>query len=222
VEASLEGLAWFLTTGCDYAILLTGQCYPIKTQDQIAQDLEDLNGRSILETSAFPKAEWSGWEMSGFRRVDRFYFQLGAKLRSLKPWARKMPLGMHPHGGSGYWCLSREAAAYVMDTVAANPAIVRFFSRTYVPDETFFQTLLANSPLKTKLVSALLHYTDWSGGGASPAVLTEAMLPKAMASGFWFARKFEDPAVLDAVDALREGRAGAPAPSPWRARQEAL
>lgn len=216
VRASLEGMAWFLKTDADYAILLTGQCYPLKTRREIEQDLGDLNGRSILETAAFPKAEWAGWNRGGFRRLDRYYFQLGPRLCAMKLWHRKIPGGLHPHGGSGYWCLSRAAVEYVLSYVRSHPEISRFFSTTLIPDEMFFQTILANSPLRDDIVSALIHYTDWSQGGRSPAVLETEMLPAAMASGAWFARKFEDLAVMDQVDVLRERHAAEPTPSPWR------
>ena len=218
VKASLEGTAWFLETEADYAILLTGQCYPIKTQQEIVADLRDLEGRSILENTAFPKPEWSGEQRGGFRRLDRYYFNFGADPmpRSIKPWPRRVPAGLHPYGGSGYWCLSRACIEYVMAYVRSHDEILRFFSTTLIPDETFFQTILANSPLRVRLVSALIHFTDWSAGAANPAVLGEEMLPKAMASGAWFARKFEDPTVLDRVDALRERRVGTVPRSPWR------
>ena len=222
VEASLEGLKWFARTPADYAILLTGQCYPMQTQAQIAADLRELRGRSIIEHTAFPKPEWGGYENGGFRRVDRFYFKLKStsKIRSIRPWRRKPPLAMHPYGGSGYWCLSRGAAEHVLELLRRHPEVARYFRTTYVPDETFFQTILANSPLRSQLISALIHYTDWSGGGASPAILKAADLSRAFASGAWFARKFEDHAVLDLVDAERERRGRRAEPGPWRRAQK--
>lgn len=219
VRASLEGMAWFLEkTKADYAILLTGQCYPVKTQVQIERDLIDLKGRSILETTAFPKPEWAGWNEGGLRRIDRFYFHLGASQmpRAIKLWRRRLPDGLSPHGGSGYWCLSRAAVEYILSYIRAHPEVLRFFSTTLIPDETFFQTILANSPLKDSIISALIHYTDWSAGGGSPAILNEEMLPSAITSGAWFARKFEDLKILNLVDHMR-GRPAAPVPpSPWR------
>ncbi len=217
VRASLEGMAWFLTTDADYAILLTGQCYPLKSQAQIKLDLRDLDGRSILENAAFPKPEWQGWNQGGFRRIDRFYFRFGSAPYALKLWPRRLPAGLRPYGGSGYWCLSRDAVAYVLSFIRAHPQVTRFFSTTLIPDEMFFQTILANSPLKDGLISALIHFTDWSAGGGSPAILDQDMLPLAMASGAWFARKFTDLKVLDFADYLRRHPPSSPPPSPWRA-----
>ena len=221
VEASLEGLRWFLGTPCDYAILLTGQCYPLKPLTDIGRDLADLDGRSILEHAAFPKPEWLLHDEGGYRRLRSFYVKLPLRQapKPIKLWDRHVPGGLHPYGGSSYWCLSRACAATVMREVERNPGLVRFFRRTLIPDEMFFQTLLANSPHRDDLIDARIHYLDFSAGGSNPAIIQDKALAAAMASGAWFARKFEDPAVLDRVDILRAG--GNPAPAPWRRLAEA-
>lgn len=236
VRASLEGMKWFLGTSCDYAILLTGQCYPLKPQSEIERDLEDLGGRSVINFAAFPKAEWQ-IDAGGYRRLDQFYFRarakrgdsrylrlnrfylrIGSEVRFLriKLWTRKPPLGLRPYGGSGYWCLSRNCVQYVIAFVRAHPEVKRFFSTTFVPDEMFFHTILANSPHRAELIDSAIHYIDWSGAGANPAVITAGSLPAAMASGAWFSRKFEDPAVLDLVDDLRMHNDQSFPTSPWR------
>ena len=202
VAASLEGLKWFATTTADYAVLLTGQCYPIKTQAAIRLAANGLNGCSMIECSDFPKAEWLAGDDGGYRRIDRFYVKWPRRIRprAISLWRRQLPYQLHPAGGSSYWCLSREAVEYCLQFIATHPRFTRFCKSVFVPDEMFFQTILGNSPLRDRLVDKLMHYTDWSRGGASPAVLGLAELPAAMASGKWFARKFEDLAVLDAID----------------------
>jgi hypothetical protein len=222
VEASLEGLKWFLGTSCDYAILLTGQCYPLKRMTDIVGELTDLEGRSILEHAAFPKPEWLRHDEGGYRRLRSFYVKLPLRQapKSIKLWDRRVPGGLHPYGGSSYWCLSRACAGAVMRRVEHDPGLLRFFRRTLIPDEMFFQTVLANSPRRDELIDARIHYLDFSAGGSNPAIIREEALAAAMASGAWFARKFEDQAVLDRVDTLRD--AGNPAPAPWRRHAEAM
>ena len=229
VQASLEGMKWFVGTSCDYAILLTGQCYPLKSNDDIEVALAGLQGKSVIETEKFPRAEW-GNDYGGFKRLDRFYFSVDHPLykkirpldviskevgpdevlrqvRSIRFWRRKPPLRLYPHGGSGYWCLSRKCVEYVLGYIAAHPEVTRFFSTTFVPDEMFFQTILANSPLEKELVSAPIHYMDWSLKKSNPSVLGKAEIPAAMASGAWFGRKFEEIEALDQIDQLRQKRA---------------
>ena len=73
-------------------------------------------------------------------------------------------------------------------------------------NESFFQTLLGNSPYKAR-IQRNLTYIDWSGGGASPAYITEKhleffeatqsiTLEEIYGAGeILFARKFSDEAV---------------------------
>jgi Core-2/I-Branching enzyme len=222
VQASIEGMKWFSKTSCDYAILLTGQCYPLISNDDIENELVLLGGKSLMETEKFPRPGWAH-DNGGYKRVDRFYFsidqpfykkiscfdlisrevgrnELLRRVRGIRLWNRRPPLGLHLYGGSGYWCLSKECVDYVLEYIRFHPKIVRFFSSTFVPDEMFFQTILANSHLKNQLISSPVHYMDWSQKKANPAVLDEHSLSAAIASGAWFARKFEDVDVLDQLD----------------------
>jgi hypothetical protein len=66
----------------------------------------------------------------------------------------------------------------------------------------FFQTILANSVLRSKLVDAEIHYLEWEWSGSSPNTLQNS--EKALASGKWFARKFESQDVLDEIDRKRD------------------
>ena len=204
VRASLEGMKWFMATEYDYALLLTAQCYPLKTIARIETELDDLQGRSVMQCEPFPRQEWMQYENGGYRRVEEFYFQLG-RLRRIKLWRRKLPYKLHPYGGSGYWCLSRSAVSYVLDYVRSHKRLTRFFATTLIPDELFFHTILGNSPLREQLINNPLHYMTWADGSSHPAVLGVDAVATMCESGKWFARKFDDIAVLDAIDA-RVGR----------------
>ena len=226
VAASIEGMKWFSTTSCDYAILLTGQCYPLKSNKDIEIELAGLNGRSVIESEKFPKAEWNN-DDGGFKRINKFYFscdhplykklrlfdvisnEVGTdevlrRVRNVRLWNRQPPQQLFPYGGSGYWCLSKKCVDYVLGYINSHPEVVRFFSTTFVPDEMFFQTILSNSPLKNELINSKIHYMDWSLQKSNPAVLGEADIVAAVESGAWFARKFEDIEVLDKIDILRK------------------
>jgi hypothetical protein len=142
------------------------------------------------------------------RRLTRYHWHgsvLGRRVRlpnRLMPLTlrRSLPAGLEPHDGSAHWCLSRACLEYV---VARDPEIIRFFRRSAVPDEAFFQTILMSSPLAPTIVNDDLRYIDWSEGRPSPRVLTMADLETLKASHALFARKFDtrvDAAVLDALD----------------------
>lgn len=119
-----------------------------------------------------------------------------------------------PYGGSTWWALTRGACTYLVDYVARNPRLVRFFEGTQYADETFLHTILGNSPFMAN-VRRNLTYTDWSAGGASPAPMaarhvdyfrshTQFPADDVYGSGpMIFARKFSDSdaALLQAMDA---------------------
>ena len=113
---------------------------------------------------------------------------------------------MWPYGGSGWWALSRLAAEHVVDTADRSPELVRYFRRTRVSDEIFFQTILMNSPLSESIVNDDLRYLEWRNPAVAggPAVLRREDFASIERSPKLFARKFDvtqDSAILDLIDA---------------------
>ena len=197
VEATLKGLRALNAVEYDYVALITGQCYPLRSVTQMEAELEGCEGKSLMEAMPFPIEGWTR-ENGGYKRLDRFHFpfKLFEKRIWVKLWRRNIPHGLHPYGGSGYWCISRACAQYVLQFVERHPEYVGFFRTTYAPDEFFFQTILANSPLQDKLIPRKVHYIEWPG----PRVFTQEDLGRVIASNHWFARKFADTDVLDQID----------------------
>ncbi len=212
----------------DYVFCMTGQDYPLKTPDELRTTLAASNGCSFVLHEAFPVARW---EPGGMGRLFSYNFIFNHKAyqfpkwnvpdRIWVRWAYKLinrvvprrgafPLNMHPFGGSLHWTLSREAAEYLVNFVEANPAYDRRFRLTFASDEVYVQTVLANSPLKDRLVDNDLRFLKWPTiGAASPSVLTQADLPRILASDAAFARKFDvtiDEHVLDLIDGHVDAR----------------
>lgn len=215
VAASLEGLRWFLGTGCGHVVLLTGQCYPLRPMDELEAWLDALGDASVLSHDPLPHPRWMN---GGLDRVERHHVRLFGRAWHLRLGRRAMPGGLRPYGGSSYWCLSRAAARLVVDAVDRDPALVEFFRRVWIPDETFFQTILANSPLGDRLVNDDVHHIEWVPHQPSPKVIIDP--GPALASGKWFARKFADQATLDAIDAHIAGRSGARADAAARVAED--
>jgi hypothetical protein len=208
VAATLKGIdaAMASAESFDYLILLTGQDYPIKSNRQIRDVLEAAEGRSFMEFFPLPGPEWSD---GGLDRIERWHVHTDRRHVAFPPrgWAfprRRFPAGLHPFGGSSYWCLASDCVRYVHRFVTANARFVNFFRHVDVPDELFFQTILLNSPLRDRIVNDNLRYIDWRDPtSGSPAVLTSPDLPAMQASAKLFARKFDaavDGTVLDLID----------------------
>jgi hypothetical protein len=208
VRATLKGIEAGIRSGVDfdYAVLLTGQDYPIATNAQIAEFLRSSDGSSFMAHFPLPTDEWEG---GGLARIDRWHVGIRSRRYVVTPrprlgLRRRFPFGLQPFGGSAYWCLSWRCVQYVDRFVRRNPSFVRFFRSVEVPDEIFFQTILMNSPLRDSVVDDDLRYVEWRHwNDARPAALGKQDLARIMGSGKLFARKFDveqDAAILDLID----------------------
>lgn len=206
----------------DYVILITGQDYPIKSNEQIETFLDASGQKSFMEFFLLPDKRWGdedgglarinywhlhwrGWELPLMKRVRSLLplsDQSWSVLAKLLPFQRRLPVGLKWFGGSAYWCLTRECAEYVHELTRKNQRLVKFFEHVGIPEEIFFQTLLLNSPLKEQVVNDSLRYILWSDT-RHPAVLGKEHFDLFMGTKNLFARKFDitvDETVLDMID----------------------
>jgi hypothetical protein len=207
----------------DYIIFLTGQDYPIKPNSWIENTLREHKPNSFIEYFALPDARWL-YNKGGLDRVENWHFRLfGRRLTfpgrrsfnsriisllwsaavSLLPSKREFPQGFKPFGGSAHWCLSRECAEYINDFVKRNHAFVNFFKYVYLPEEIFFQTIILNSFLMSRVINRSLWHVDWSANQSHPEILRKTDFGELARSSCLFARKFdvtEDTDVLDMID----------------------
>ncbi|HYZ12825.1 MAG TPA: beta-1,6-N-acetylglucosaminyltransferase [Actinomycetota bacterium] len=104
----------------------------------------------------------------------------------------------------GFWItLSAKAVAAVDRFVQENPKYVRYYRRTRVPDESFFNTILLNDPTLNICRDDRRYVRFPPHRSPRPDVLSIEDLEPMLASGKDFARKFDtriDGAILDALD----------------------
>jgi hypothetical protein len=219
VRASLKGIEAIFEQRrpFDYAILLTGMDYPIKSNAQIRTLLTDLNDKSFLSNFPLPTERWrnggmdrlESWHLhvANFDIIipanPRYDYRMASQRVILGPSLsikRRVNGGLVPYGGSSYWSLSRECVEYIRGFLRRNPAYVRFFEYVNIPDEIFFQTILMNSPLRDRLVNQSSTYINWT----RPRVpLGRGDLETLMNCPHLFARKFDvrkDAEILDLLD----------------------
>jgi hypothetical protein len=201
VRATLKGIDNIVGNGVtfDYAVLLTGQDYPLRPPAEIARVLGESGGRSFMRHIELPWAPWG--PRGGLDRVEDWHVITYRRLHVALPLRRKLPGGLRAYGGSAYWCLERTLVHFVHGFLRDNPDYVRFFEHVFVPDELFFQTIIMNSQLRDTVENDDLRYLDWSREPA-PAVFTAADLPALLGSGQLFARKFDETVDSDVLDAL--------------------
>lgn len=203
VSATVEGIKAIVSSGIpfDYAVLLTGQCYPLKPNRDIEHFLKANQGFSFMEYFPLPSFWLPRVEMWYLRFLSKKIILPNAYLKFLGK--RKPPGGVKLFGGSAYWCLSRECIEYLHDFVRHKHRLLNFFRFTWAPDEMFFQTILLNSPLQRTIVNDSCWYISWLPAAANPRVLASADLETMSATKKLFARKFDathDAEILDRLD----------------------
>jgi len=233
VQATLNLMTAAITDPepADWYVLLSGADYPIRSNEEIRDYLQRSNAEHIgcmpmpspdgrkplarLETVYFEQARGQYKPIRVLlsqtnRLLERFY----------KRNYRKALGDIVPYAGSQWWALSRDAVQHILDFVARERDVVRFYKRALIPDEMFFQTILGNSRFR-KRIRRGLTYADWSQGlKRNPLPLTHEHIDGFADPNFalddvegrgpcFFARKFTagDGALLDRIDAWRADEA---------------
>jgi hypothetical protein len=188
----------------DYATLLSGSDYPIKSNYEIAMFLDRNRGKEFIESFLVTvQNRWSSH--GGYYKTPEKVLCRHIRFRSRVvrlPGLRRMPAGLQPFGGSQWWTLSREAIIYIARFVEQTPEFSHFSKQSFIPDESFFQTIVSNSHLAERVTGDNLRLIIWDRPlPPYPAILTLGDLDAA--SDKLFARKFDertDQPVLQALD----------------------
>jgi len=183
----------------DQTVIATGQDYPIAGSEEIARRLSAEPEIAYVLHSALPNMDWWPGDRGGLDRLERVYLRAPRRGMVRTSLRRRIPHGWRPYGGAANLTLGRPHRDYIQDLIASDPRAIRFFRRANTPDETFFQTVLMNSPLRDSVVDDHLLYARWQQGANHPDLLGVEDLDEALASSALFARKFDsghDPEVL--------------------------
>ncbi|KAF0811409.1 hypothetical protein IGB42_04107 [Andreprevotia sp. IGB-42] len=217
VAATLRLMRAALADGCDWLVLLSGQDYPLKSNTEIAARLLHggragyIDSRSVAEFDVRYR-----WQAFHFEALNRSLFDRGVqKLQRLAGRLgvhRRLPMPLQAvRAGSQWWCLHADAGQAILAFVAAQPQLPDFFRKTLVPDEMFFQTMLAHTPFAEQVAHDALRHLEWADGAWSPRTFSADDLPALLASPALFARKFAADGVLaDVLDAALASSFAAP------------
>ncbi len=219
VEATLNAMEAVKATNKEFVSvnLLSGQDYPIKSNNYINNFFKNKDQRILIEYYQLPNYDkWS--PRGGLYRVDKFFFGmkshelLGSKtlnfLGNIFPGLkRNQPYNLLPFAGSQWWTIDMYALNYILGFVKIHPAYSTFHKDTFAPDEIFFHTILLNSKdkrIRNSIANNNKRFIRWKHSGMShPELLQEEDLHDIMKSDSLFARKFdleEHPGILDMID----------------------
>jgi len=159
----------------DYFVFLSGSDYPLRSRKYIHAYLEANRG---LEFMTLVKVPAPGKPLSRIntirfesdKPVRRFVSRGLAKLGLAQRDYRRYLGNLEACSGRALWALTKDACRYLLEFLAQNPHVERFFENTFAPDEAFFHTILGNSKFGQR-VRGNLVYEDWSARGAHPAMI---------------------------------------------------
>jgi hypothetical protein len=214
VQAVLNSLAQIVAEvpAFDKVVFLSAQDFPLLSNARLKEALAQLSGRELLDTVAIGGApgEWDAdFRYRYFHRDEGPYLlRLACRAANCAMRAtglvRRLPGRMRPYGGSSWWALSQACVRAILDRVAREPALVRFFRHCACPDEIFFQTLVMNSPFADRVLGENFRYVQWPEHGArNPKILDEGDFERIAASRAHFCRKIDSQASASLVPRLR-------------------
>ncbi len=188
--------------------MLSGDCMPIKTAEYAHRHL-DREEVDYIESVDFFNTDWIKTGIKEERLIYRHYFNerankwlFYASLNAQRHLglARKVPADIQMQIGSQWWCLRRRTIEALLEFIRKRSDVVRFFRTTWIPDETFFQTLVRHlvpgHEIRSRTLTFLL-FTDYG----MPVNFYNDHYDLLLSQDFLFARKIS-PDAKDLKDRL--------------------
>ncbi|TRW98142.1 beta-1,6-N-acetylglucosaminyltransferase [Paracoccus sp. M683] len=198
VAATLEALraangAFPLAT---HFYMLSGDCMPIKSAEEAHEFLDGQNC-DFIESFDFFASDWiktgikeerlSRYHLFNERKRKRLFYASLALQRRLNIH-RSPPADIRMMIGSQWWCLRRLTIEQVLNFCDTRPDAMRFFSTTWIPDETFFQTVVRHVVPRNQIRSRTLTFLMFTDYGM-PVTFYNDHYDLLVSQDYMFARK---------------------------------
>ncbi len=176
--------------------MLSGDCMAIKTAEYIGEFL-DRHDVDYIESFDYFESDWIKTGMKAERLIYRHFFNERTQKRRFYAafnmqkklgLARKVPADLQVMIGSQWWCLRRRTIEWILDFCRRRRDVMRFFRTTWIPDETFFQTLVRHLVPEQEIENRTLTFLMFSDYGM-PVTLYNDHYDLLLSQDFLFARK---------------------------------
>lgn len=129
---------------------MSGACLPLRPVAELAAWLDRHPDTDFIESVNVTDVNWTKgglseerftlWFPFAFKR-RKWLFDRAVDLQRLLKLRRDIPDQIVPHIGSQWWCLTRKTLDAIL-TDPMRPHYDRYFRRVWIPDESYFQTLV--------------------------------------------------------------------------------
>ena len=176
--------------------MLSGDCMAIKSAEYTHHFL-DNNDADFIESFDYFESDWikTGWTEE--RLIYRHWFNertqkklFYAMFRFQKHFGltREIPNDIQVQIGSQWWCLRRQTIEWILDFCKKRRDVMRFFRTTWIPDETFFQTLVRHMVPEEQIRARTLTFLMFTDYGM-PVTFYNDHYDLLLGQDYLFARK---------------------------------
>ncbi len=154
-----------------HVYLASGSCLPLRPIQELRSYLAQRPRTDFIESATTEDVPWTvgGLDIERFtlrfpfswkrqRRLFDGYVRLQRKLRM----GRRIPEGIVPHMGSQWWCLTRQTLSAILED-PKRKVYDRYFKRVWIPDESYFQTIVRLYSRDIESRSLTLSKFDYQG-----------------------------------------------------------
>lgn len=188
--------------------MLSGDCMPIKTAE-FAHRFLDEEDADYVESVDFFASDWIKTGIKEDRLIYRHFFNertqkklfyASLNLQRRLRLSRRVPADLQMQIGSQWWCLRRRTIEMVLKFVDGRKDVMRFFQSTWIPDETFFQTLVRHLVPEHEIKARTLTFLMFTDYGM-PVTFYNDHYDLLLSQDYLFARKVS-PDAKDLKDRL--------------------
>ncbi len=154
-----------------HVFLASGSCLPLRPVEDLKTYLATRPRVDFIESVTTEDVGWTvgGLNMERFTmrfpfswRRQRKLFDAYVRLQRRIGFKRKVPPGLVPHLGSQWWCLTRQTLSAILESPERQEN-ERYFRRVWIPDESYFQTLVRQFSANVESRSLTLSKFDYQG-----------------------------------------------------------
>ena len=176
--------------------MVSGDCLAIKSATYAHRFLDEADVDYIESVDFFD----SDWIKTGFKEERLIYRHLFNERtqKTLYYWSvnaqrrlgltRAIPADLQVMIGSQWWCLRRQTIEAILAFTTQRRDVMRFFRTTWIPDETFFQTLVRHLIPEAQIRSRTLTFLMFTEYGM-PVTFYNDHYDLLLSQDFLFARK---------------------------------
>jgi hypothetical protein len=154
-----------------HVYLASGSCLPLRPVEELKEYLAERPLTNFIESVTTEDVPWTVGGLDEERFTLRFPFSWKRQRKAFDwyvdfqrriKFKRKIPAGLVPHLGSQWWCLTRQTLSAILED-PDRAEYDRYFSKVWIPDESYYQTLVRLYSTNVESRSLTLSKFDFQG-----------------------------------------------------------